>query len=219
MASLDVDGKICVVTGAGSGLGFETAALLAAAGATVALVCRGEVQATAARDRMVARVVAGQVEGFGCDLSSQRQVRALAERLGDRFPQIDVLLHNAAAVYSERTLSEDGVEMQLAINYLAPFLLCAAGAAAVYATWQSTVGWRVTAPGYLGLAGMAAALTAMSVAAAAVAYGGYRLFLASKGGGHTALVGLAAGGIVSLEADAAPRRSGRAGHLGKESQP
>ncbi|MGH0034281.1 MAG: SDR family NAD(P)-dependent oxidoreductase [Myxococcota bacterium] len=119
----DLSAQACVVTGAGSGIGFETAVGLAAGGAQVALVGRSAESAEAARAALAGRVPGARAETFACDLSSLRQVRALAARLAERHPRLDVLVHAAAAVYSDLTWSEDGIEMQWAVNHLAPFLL------------------------------------------------------------------------------------------------
>jgi NAD(P)-dependent dehydrogenase (short-subunit alcohol dehydrogenase family) len=119
----DLDGRVCVVTGAASGLGHEVAVALARRGAVIAAVARDADRAEAARAAIGGRAGSDAVEAFACDLSSQRQVRALAARLAERRPRIDLLLHAAAAVYARPTRSEDGIEMQLAVNHLAPFLL------------------------------------------------------------------------------------------------
>ncbi len=116
---------MCVLTGGGSGIGLATAVALARAGARVALVARTAASTRRALGEIETHVPDARAFGFDCDLSSQRRVRELAKQLGDRFPRIDVLVHDAAAVYGQRELSEDGVEMQLAINHLAPFLLTA----------------------------------------------------------------------------------------------
>ncbi|WP_428268361.1 SDR family oxidoreductase [Haliangium sp.] len=114
--------KVCVVTGATSGIGKETALGLARQGAHLALVGRDRGRGDAA----VAEVRAAgspQVELFLADFSRQDQVRRLAGELGQRLPTIDVLLHNAGVVMRERRLTTDGVEATLATNHLAPFLL------------------------------------------------------------------------------------------------
>jgi NAD(P)-dependent dehydrogenase (short-subunit alcohol dehydrogenase family) len=113
-----VQGKIVVVTGAGAGIGLETARGLAARGAHVALVCR-----TAGSGEIAHRALGTQGDVFVADLSSQREVRRLAAEIAARYPRLDVLVNNAAAVYSRRTLSADGIEMQLAVNHLAAYLL------------------------------------------------------------------------------------------------
>src|ERR1017187_6619808 len=118
-----MNGKVCVVTGASSGIGKATALALARRGARVVLICRNkqkgedaarEIQALAGReasDLMIA------------DLSVQQQVRAVAAEYNNKYKQLDVLINNAGATFPKRVESPDGMEMTLAVNHLAPFLL------------------------------------------------------------------------------------------------
>jgi retinol dehydrogenase 12 len=115
-----MQGKVCVVTGATSGIGKATAAALAGQGAQVVLV---------GRDRGRAEAAAAEVAGHGpaprveiADLASMDQVRALAGRLG-ALDRIDVLVNNAGLVAGQRRTTPDGFEHVLAVNHLAPFLL------------------------------------------------------------------------------------------------
>jgi NAD(P)-dependent dehydrogenase (short-subunit alcohol dehydrogenase family) len=116
-----MNGKVCVVTGATSGIGKATAAALARQGAQVVLVCRdrGRAQATAAE---LAGSAASPPRVEIADLSSMAQVRALAGRLG-ALGRIDVLVNNAGFVAGRRRATEDGFEEAFAVNHLAPFLL------------------------------------------------------------------------------------------------
>lgn len=114
--------KMCVVTGASSGIGKETALGLARQGARLALVCRDRERGAAA----VAEIRAAgspQVELLVADLAIQAEVRRVAGQLVERLPRIDVLLHNAGVVMRKRQLTPDGIETTLAVNHLAPFLL------------------------------------------------------------------------------------------------
>jgi len=118
-----MQGKTVLITGANSGIGFATAKALARMGARILLVCRdparGAEALTAVAD--VASEVAPKL--LLADLSSLQQVRALADDLRRHFPKIDVLVNNAAAMFSERGLTVDGIERTFATNHLAPFLL------------------------------------------------------------------------------------------------
>jgi retinol dehydrogenase 12 len=116
-----MNGKVCVVTGATSGIGKATAAALARQGAELVLVGRdrGRSEATAAE---LARVAASPPRVEIADLSSMAQVRALADRLG-AMDRIDVLINNAGFVAGQRRMTEDGFEDAFAVNHLAPFLL------------------------------------------------------------------------------------------------
>jgi NAD(P)-dependent dehydrogenase (short-subunit alcohol dehydrogenase family) len=114
-------GKVCVVTGASSGIGKATATALARLGATVVLVGRdrGRTEAAAAE---IGPVNGSPPRAEIADLASLEQVRELAERLSG-LERIDVLINNAGLVLGERQVTADGFEHVLALNHLAPFLL------------------------------------------------------------------------------------------------
>jgi len=114
-------GKVCVVTGATSGIGKAAAAALAGLGATVVLVGRdrGRTEAAAAE---IGPASASPPRAEVGDLASLEQVRALAERLAG-LERIDVLINNAGLVLGERRITPDGFEHVFALNHLAPFLL------------------------------------------------------------------------------------------------
>jgi retinol dehydrogenase 12 len=115
-----MNGKVCVVTGATSGIGKAAAIALARAGAQVVVVGRDQARTEATQDEVAAVCAGAMPQVQIADLSSMAQVRALAERLGDR---IDVLINNAGFVASRRRVTEDGFEEVFAVNHLAPFLL------------------------------------------------------------------------------------------------
>ena len=116
-----MNGKVCVVTGATSGIGKAAAAALARQGAQVVLVGRDRGRAEAAAAAMgAASTVPPKVEI--ADLTSMEQVRALAGRLAS-LERIDVLINNAGLVLGERRVTQDGFEHVFAVNHLAPFLL------------------------------------------------------------------------------------------------
>lgn len=115
--------KTCIVTGASSGIGKETAVALAQSGAHVAIVCRtrekGERTVTEIRQRGRNPAVAL----FVADLASPRAVRGLAAGLDDALPRVDVLVNNAGLTLRERVLTPEGLETTFAVNHLAYFLL------------------------------------------------------------------------------------------------
>ena len=119
----DMQGKVCVVTGANSGIGKATAQGLAAAGATVVMVCRDRARGAAAQQEI--RVATGntEVELWQADLASLADVRRLATELLAAHPLIHVLVNNAGVMVERRQMSADGFELQFAVNHLAPFLL------------------------------------------------------------------------------------------------
>ena len=118
-----MQGKICLVTGATSGIGLVTARALAHQGATVVLVGRNPERTTATVSRLQQETGNAHVECLMADLSVQAQVRQLVGEFQRRFARLDVLLNNAGAFVSKRHVSVDGIEMTLALNHLAYFLL------------------------------------------------------------------------------------------------
>jgi len=116
-------GKIALITGANSGIGFVTAVELAKMGARVLMVCRDSERGTDAR-AAVAKVATGAPpELLLADMSSQNAVRALADDVRQRFAGIDVLINNAGGIFAKRELTVDGIERTFATNHLGPFLL------------------------------------------------------------------------------------------------
>lgn len=115
--------KRCLVTGANSGIGKATAAGLAQLGADVVMVCRNQERGEAARADVIAASGNQSVELRLADLSSQAAVRGLASACSDAYPHIDVIVHSAGALFFDRKLSADGIELNLATNYLGAFLL------------------------------------------------------------------------------------------------
>ena len=118
-----MDGRVCVITGATSGIGRAAAEQLAALGARLVIVARDPARGAAARDEIVAATGNREVALEIADLASQRQVRELAARLLAAEPEIHVLVNNAGLALGERRLTEDGLEETFAVNHLAPFLL------------------------------------------------------------------------------------------------
>jgi NAD(P)-dependent dehydrogenase (short-subunit alcohol dehydrogenase family) len=92
-------------------------------GGVIILVARDEARAAQAKAQIERVTTPDKAHILVADLSSQAEVRRLATEVQSRFPQLDVLVNNAGAVFSRRRLSMDGLEMTLALNHLAPFLL------------------------------------------------------------------------------------------------
>jgi NAD(P)-dependent dehydrogenase (short-subunit alcohol dehydrogenase family) len=118
-----MQGKICLITGANSGIGKATALGLARMGATVVMVSRNRIRGEEARREITAQSGNDGVDLLLADLSSQQEVQQLAETFQQRYRYLHVLINNAGSGFSERQQSVDGIEMTFALNHLAPFLL------------------------------------------------------------------------------------------------
>ncbi|MGI8412460.1 MAG: SDR family NAD(P)-dependent oxidoreductase [Solirubrobacteraceae bacterium] len=139
--------RTCLVTGATSGIGRETALSLARSGAQVLIVARDRRRGeTTASDISAAAASPGSVQLFVADLASQQDVRDLAHQVSEGHERLDVLVHNAGAVNRERRVTVDGIEATLAVNHLAPFLLTELLAPLLHATAGSRV---VTVSSYM----------------------------------------------------------------------
>jgi NAD(P)-dependent dehydrogenase (short-subunit alcohol dehydrogenase family) len=116
--------KVCIVTGATSGLGLATVRQLAGLGATVIVVGRDAAKCAGVAESISSGSAAGgAVDWLVADFADQDAVRRLAAEAEERYPRIDVLVNNAGATYPKRRLTPEGVELTLAVNHLAPFLL------------------------------------------------------------------------------------------------
>ncbi len=116
-------GKTCLVTGATSGIGRATALKLARAGARVVIVGRSAERCGAVVESIRRETGGAEVEYIAADLGSQAEVRRLAAEFVGRHSRLDVLINNAGALFALRRESKDGIELTLALNHLAPFLL------------------------------------------------------------------------------------------------
>ena len=117
-----LEGRVCVITGADSGVGFETSKQLARSGAHLVMVCRDLSFAESAIEQ-VRSVATGPVDAVHGELSVLQGVRRLADALLDAYPRIHVLINNAGIMFNTRATTADGYERVFAVNYLAPFLL------------------------------------------------------------------------------------------------
>src|SRR5271167_2998976 len=116
-------GRIAVVTGANSGLGFETALALARAGARVVLACRDEAKGGDALDRIRQAVPAADVRLDRLDLADLASVREFAADFSAGHGGLDLLLNNAGVMAIPRRETADGFEMQFGTNHLGHFAL------------------------------------------------------------------------------------------------
>ena len=118
-----MEGKAVLITGGTSGIGKAAATALAGMGANVIITGRNEERGNRALQEIREESGNERVEVMLADLAVQAEVRRLAEEFKERHDRLDVLVNNAGLVLSERTETPDGLEMQLATNHLAPFLL------------------------------------------------------------------------------------------------
>lgn len=116
-------GKVCIVTGANTGIGKATALGLARMGATVILACRDQQKGRAALEELKAASGSSSLHLMQLDLASLSSVRAFAQEFEQKFPRLDVLLENAGVSTRVRQLSADGYELDFAVNHLGHFLL------------------------------------------------------------------------------------------------
>ena len=119
----DQSGRTIVVTGANSGIGFEAASTLTAAGAHVVLACRDPLRAADAVARLRSRHPRASLESLPLDLASLASVRDFAKAFADRHARLDVLANNAGVMAIPRRTTADGFEMQLGTNHLGHFAL------------------------------------------------------------------------------------------------
>jgi NAD(P)-dependent dehydrogenase (short-subunit alcohol dehydrogenase family) len=119
----DMQGKVCLVTGATLGIGKETALGLARKGAQLVIVGRDEARTRETAAWLTEKSGNAQVDFLVADLSSQAEVRRLAASFKSTYPRLDVLLNNAGAIFTKREITVDGYERTWALNHLAEFLL------------------------------------------------------------------------------------------------
>jgi NAD(P)-dependent dehydrogenase (short-subunit alcohol dehydrogenase family) len=116
-------GRIAVVTGANSGIGFEAAAVLARRGAHTVLACRDAGKAEDAVARLSAAVPEASVSVVRLDLASLASVRAAADQILAAHDRIDLLINNAGLMWPPYGKTTDGFELQFGTNHLGHFAL------------------------------------------------------------------------------------------------
>jgi NAD(P)-dependent dehydrogenase (short-subunit alcohol dehydrogenase family) len=118
-----MEGKVVMITGGTSGIGRAAATALAAMGAEVVVSGRSRERGESAVEEIRDTSGNEKVSLMLADLAVQAEVRGLAEEFRDRYDRLDVLVNNAGIIQSKRTETPDGIELTLAVNHLAPFLL------------------------------------------------------------------------------------------------
>jgi NAD(P)-dependent dehydrogenase (short-subunit alcohol dehydrogenase family) len=119
----DLNGKVAIVTGANSGIGYYTAVAFAEKGATVILACRNLEKSQAALDQLKAEVPGADVELMQLDLASLDTVRRFAEAFQAKYDRLDLLVNNAGIMMVPYGKTEDGFERQFGTNHLGHFAL------------------------------------------------------------------------------------------------
>lgn len=120
---VDMTGKICVVTGANSGLGFAATKALAAKGAHVIMACRNAERGEKARLKIQEATDNPHLVLELVDLSRMDDVRDFCQRLQEKYTHLDVLINNAGALFNKRQETPEGLEKTFATDLLGPYLL------------------------------------------------------------------------------------------------
>lgn len=119
----DQSGRVAIVTGSNTGLGYETARALAAKGAHVVIAVRNLDKGRDAVDRIMASTPKADLKLQKLDVGSLDSVRTAADELKGAYPHIDLLINNAGVMYPPKQTTVDGFELQFGTNHLGPFAL------------------------------------------------------------------------------------------------
>ena len=117
------DNKIFLITGANSGLGFETSKFLLEKGATVIMCCRDLIKGEKAKQELLNFNSSGTIELIEFDLSDLSKIKSAADNIKNKFSYLDVLINNAGIMAPPRTINKQGLEIQFAVNHLAHMFL------------------------------------------------------------------------------------------------
>ncbi|HEX2968656.1 MAG TPA: oxidoreductase [Bacteroidales bacterium] len=134
-------GRIAIITGSNTGLGYETAKILAGTGMKVIMACRNMEKAESAKKMILKTHPGSDLEIMPVDLSRLASVRNFADMYMSAFDRVDLLINNAGIMIPPYSLTEDGFESQMGVNYFAHFLLTAL----LFDTIVKTPGSRIVA--------------------------------------------------------------------------
>ena len=115
--------KICLVTGANSGIGFNAVLKLAKLNCHLILLCRDKEKTDSTCKTIIDATGNKNVSGYWADLSDREEIEKVVSQIKSDFNRIDVLIHNAACVSSVFKLTKQKIELQFAVNHIAPFLI------------------------------------------------------------------------------------------------
>jgi NAD(P)-dependent dehydrogenase (short-subunit alcohol dehydrogenase family) len=119
----DQSGRVAIVTGSNTGLGFDTARVLAAHGADVVMAVRNTGKGDAAAARIRALTPGAKVTVHKLDLGSLASVKQAGAELAGAYPRVDLLINNAGVMYPPKSTTADGFELQFGTNHLGHFAL------------------------------------------------------------------------------------------------
>ena len=119
----DQTGRVAIVTGSNTGLGYDTARVLADRGAHVVMAVRDVDKGKAAAAKLVGQVPRADVTVQPLDVGSLQSIRTAADELKSAYPRIDLLINNAGVMYPPKQLTADGFELQFGTNHLGAFAL------------------------------------------------------------------------------------------------
>lgn len=119
----DQSGRVAIVTGANSGIGWDTARMLAQRGATVIMACRNLDKATSAADKIRALKPSGKVIVMQLNLGDLDSVRAFTSEFRSQFNRLDLLINNAGVMMPPYGKTRQGFELQFGTNHLGHFAL------------------------------------------------------------------------------------------------
>lgn len=118
-----LNGKTVVITGANTGIGKETAKEMARRGARVILACRDMEKCQEARKEIAWDTQNKLVNCMECDLASQESIRAFARKFNRKEERLDILINNAGVMRCPKSLTKEGIELQLGTNHMGHFLM------------------------------------------------------------------------------------------------
>ena len=118
-----MNGKVCMITGANSGIGKETARELSRMGATIIMLCRNEKKGKVSLEDIKSDTKNDKIELFIADLEKPETIKQMVKKFKEKYDRLDVLVNNAGLILLKHQLNENGIERTLAINHIGHFIL------------------------------------------------------------------------------------------------
>lgn len=120
---MDIQNKICLITGATSGIGKETALALAQKGAHIIFTSRNEEKGKRIQEELIQNSQNESIEMMPCELASFQSIRDFAKAFQSKYSELHILINNAGVWGNKFETTQDSIEQTFAVNHLAPFLL------------------------------------------------------------------------------------------------